>query len=178
MAGKAGRGLDGAGAMSCGGRWREGRFGGFRGFGFGRRRVAGQGEAEGFGEGAQEAGGAGDLGQQGHAVGGGQERVQLAGAAAGVVVVNPAQEPGLAGGQAGHGGPAAGGGDAMALLGQGVVAPVVHQGLEALDGAVEIGVDAKVERHARRVAGCDLADDGHEAGEDGPERGGERCHCC
>jgi len=65
----------------------------------------------------------------------------------------------------------------MALLGRSVVAPKVHQGLEALDGAVEVGVDAKEEGRARRVVRRDHNDDGHEAGEDGLERGGARCHC-
>ena len=134
-------------------------------------------DAEGFGEGAQDAAGAGDFGEEGRAFGGGEEVLELAGVATEVVVVDAAEEPGLAGGEAGGGlgaGVAARAG--FACFGEGAGAPVGDEFFEALDGAVEVVVDAGEEGVAGGLFGRNDADDDQEAGEDGAEVGGEGVH--
>ncbi len=151
-------------------------FGGFGGFWQGGRGVAGHLDAEGFGEGAEDAGGAGDFGEEGDAFGGSEEVLELARVAAKIVVVDVADEPGSAGGEAGVGSGSGGAWRALALPGQGAVAPVGDEFFEALDGAVEVEVDAREEGVAVGFFARDDADDGQEAFEDGSEGGGEIGH--
>ncbi len=115
--------------------------------------------------GALEGAGAGDFGEEGRAFGGGEEVLELAGVAAEVVVVDVADEPGVAVGEAGGGlgtGGAAGAG--FAGFGQGAGAPVRDEFFEALDGAIEVVVDAGEEEIAGRLFVRNDADDGLEAG--------------
>ena len=64
----------------------------------------------------------------------------------------------------------------FACFGQSAGAPVGDEFFEALDGAVEVVVDAGEEGVAGAVFGRNDADDDLEAGEDGAEVGGEGCH--
>ena len=142
--------------------------------GVGAWGVAGHLEAEGSGDGAQDAAGSGDFGEEMGAFGGGEEDLESRGLAAGFVVVDVAQDPGEAAGEAGRGlgaGGAAGAG--FACFREGAGAPVCDEFFEALDGAVEVVVDAREEGEAGAVIGRNDADDDLEAGEDGAEVGGE-----